>query len=373
MYAPVFSLARCIIDCGAVQRNFARLDKPENLMPVIKSDAYGHGLMEVAGALNAVGACRFAVGLPEEGIFLRKMGFKQEILPLMGCNDDKDWEATFTYGLLALLRNSADLINAVSGVSGTRLAAAIKVNTGMNRLGFDLEDLPFLLEWLRSNPHIVPVYCITHLACADDPDKKEITGEQLDLFYRFYHALKQKYPQIIISLGNSAVALQANKGEILRPGLALYGGNPLCGTRLPESSINLEWAMSLQSKIIALRKLKAGKYVSYGAAFRAEKDMTIAVVGIGYSQGYPRSLSGRSHALIQGRRVPQIGRICMGMTMFDVSGLHNVKEGDTVWLAGGEGEDNPVTIQELAAVAGTIPYELLCAFGAMNPREYADR
>lgn len=365
----IFSPTECVIDTGAIQRNFIRLGSPEQIMPVIKSDAYGHGFIQTAKALHDAGARHFAVGMIQEGELLRKNGFHQDILSLMGCTMQKDWRICAIEQITPLLHSFEDLKN-IAACGTETISVALKVNTGMNRLGFQMEDISCLIEWLRANPHIKPVYCVSHLACADSPEKEAFTAAQVKMFNQFFYILKQEFPEIIPSLGNSAMSMRMESHGMLRPGLAIYGGNPFEDSTLDHHNIKLEWAMSLHSKVLAFHKIKKGQTVSYGATFTAQTDMTIAVVGIGYSQGYPRQLSGKSYAMINGRQARQIGRICMGMTMFDASNIPNVHIGDDVCLAGRSENNIQININWLAKQANTIPYELLCTFGTMNKRLY---
>lgn len=177
------------------------------------------------------------------------------------------------------------------------------------------------------------------------------------------------------SLGNSAGALglPETRLEACRPGLALYGGNPFAGTVWESRGSGLEWVMSVSSPILQVRRLKAGQSISYGRLFTAPAPMTVAVVAAGYATGYARSLSNRMDVLIHGRRAPQVGRICMSMLMADVSSLPETRAGDTAWLLGGAAApgQRPVSAQEMADELGTVPYEILCLMGSVNPRVYA--
>lgn len=369
-----FSPARCIVNLEAIKNNFRSLGSPGNLMPVIKSDAYGHGLLPVAEALDSVNAARFAVGIVQEGIALREKGFKQQIVLLMGCNSSDDWGLAQKYDLTPLLGSFDDFEKIDAALGQEPISVCVKCDSGMSRLGFTLDEMGFLLDNLRSRPHVNPCMTASHFACADMPDENEFTGSQSRIFENFYRSLHSVYNSILPSLGNSAASLDIhrNPDEIFRPGLILYGGNPFYKTDYENLGSELEWAMELAAPIIQVRALRPGQSVSYGCTFTAEKAMRVAIVACGYSQGYLRQWSNRVHALVQGVRVRQVGRICMGMLMLDVSSLPDVREGDLAWLVGGEATQGhvAVTIQELSDLANTIPYELLCIFGAMNPRVY---
>ena len=372
MSFPAFSPARCQINLGAIRRNFHRIGSPESLMPVIKSDAYGHGLLEVAATLDGAGARRFAVGLAEEGKFLRERGFRQEIVALMGCLSPEDWQIARAYRLTPLVGSFADL-DMAAAVADSPQGICIKCDTGMSRLGFGLGEAGELLERLRRAANLRPDMLLSHYACADMPEKVEYTGWQTRVFYEFYGALKAEFPEVLPSLGNSAASLRprAMDREIYRPGFVLYGGNPFYGTEREEWGSDLEQAMSLGAPVAATRPLAPGQSVSYGCLFTARKAMRAAIIACGYSQGYPRSLSNKADVMIGGRRARQLGRVCMGMCIADISDAPDTRPGDTAWLTGGA-DAGGVTLQELADIAGTIPYELMCDFGAMNPRVYID-
>lgn len=371
----VFTPSICHINLSAIVRNFSRLGSPQNIMPVVKSDAYGHGLLPIAAALSQNGARHFAVGGVSEGLELRKAGFKQNIMLLMGCLNKSDWQHAINNNLTPFVGNFDDLQIAESLLWDDRqLNIAIKCDTGMGRLGFKLDQLAPLLETLKKSRHIKPVMLASHLASADMPEDFNYTSVQINTFKNFHNAIKIVFPEIMSSLGNSAATLGLAEAyfDILRPGLALYGGNPFANTSKESLGFDLEWAMSLEAPIVQVHNLKAGQSISYGRIFTAAKDMRVAVVAAGYATGIARNLSGQFSVLIHGRRVPQIGRICMGMLIVDASDVPILKKGDSAWILGGEPVENetPVTVQELAEKLNTIPYELLCLIGSLNPRVY---
>lgn len=370
-----FTPSRCHIDLAALRRNFARLGDPASIMPVIKSDAYGHGLLPVARTLDQAGAQRFAVGTVTEGVALRKAGLRQMVVPLLGALTNEDWRAAVTYGLTPLVADFEDLEKAAAHrFAGRPLHLALKCETGMSRLGFTAEELPHVLESLRGHPGLEPVLALSHLACADMPGDLDYTTAQLERFTAMCEALREAFPGLDRSLANSAGALglPETRLEACRPGLALYGGNPFAGTVWEERGSGLEWVMSVSAPVVQVRRLKAGQSVSYGRIFTAPAPMTVAVAAAGYATGFARNLSNRTDALVHGRRAPQVGRVCMSMLMLDVSALPQTRAGDTVWLLGGPAApgERPVSAQEMADALGTIPYELLCIMGAANPREY---
>ncbi len=376
----LFTPARCHIDLSALLRNFSRCGKPEHLMPVVKSDAYGHGLLRVVQCLANAGARRFAVGCPDEGRLLREQGQTEMIMPLMPPVTDEEWGLTRRCGLTALVCCFEELERAsVVGSVDDPLPVAIKLETGMHRMGFRQEQLPALIDRLKVLPTLRPVMAVSHCSCADMPEKQPYTASQICLFSDMAGTLRSTFPGIDRSLFNSAGTLETNFRcnicDIARPGIVLYGGNPFSGTSQDRLGSRLEWVMSLSTIVLQVTELRRGESVSYGQTFTADHDMRLAVVGAGYANGVPRLLSNRLQALIHGRRVSEVGRVCMNMMMFDVTGMADVKTGDIVWLLGGEADpgETPVTPQEWADGVDTIPYELLCIVGSMNPRVYTTR
>ncbi|MBQ7617400.1 MAG: alanine racemase [Desulfovibrio sp.] len=375
MNACVFSPSVCQIDLGALTRNFFRMGDPANLLPVIKSDAYGHGLVPVARVLDKAGALQFAVGTVSEGQLLRNLGFRQKIVPLLGAQTQEEWNISYALQLLTPVLDLESLKMAAQACPAHQtFPVAIACNTGMNRLGFAAEDMPELIEGLRRYPMLRPAFAFSHFACADLPDEMSYTAAQYERFRSMTNALKAFFPELVRSLNNSAGLQNFPESvcELSRPGITLYGGNPFAGTAWESKGDEFEWVMSVKAPVLQVRRLKAGQSVSYGRIFTAPQDMTIAIVGIGYATGFSRALSNRTDLLINGRRCPQVGRVCMGMIMADVSNLGAVEVGDLAWVMGGKPEpgQRAITAQELADELGTISYEILCLFGATNQRVY---
>lgn len=370
-----FTPSTCHIDLGALARNFIALGKPEKLMPVIKADAYGHGLLQVAYTLNKCGAKNFAVGTVSEGIALRKRGFSQTIVPLLGCLNMEECQLALNNALMPVIGNFADLdrLESVAQQGSSNVEIAIKCDTGMSRLGFGQDDIPFLLERLDRRTHLRPAMLISHLACADMPEELGFTNQQIKKFNAFYESLKSLNYKILRSLGNSAATLGLEKThfDLLRPGLVLYGYSPFESERKDNFP---ELVMSVSTPIIHVRDLEQGQSVSYGRAFTAQRPMRIAITACGYATGFNRSLSNRSFMMVNGKRARQVGRVCMSMTMLDITDIKDAKPGDRAWILGGPASEDfsPITASEIAALLDTIPYEILCQFGAMNPRQFTE-
>lgn len=366
-----FTPARCFIDLGAIVHNFRLLGEPDRLMPVVKADAYGHGLMPVANALVDAGARALAVGITSEGVALREGAINVPVLLLMGCQSPDDWADAIANDLMPIIASMDDLQKAASALNnfpGKILDVAIKCDSGMGRLGFAHQHGAAVADALSTFPNINPVLAVSHLACADIPDHDFHTVAQIQAFENFYTSLKARFPAIRPSLNNSAALIRKIPGDVARPGIALYGANPLGNHQSPP----LRRAMSLCAPILSVQNLMPGQTVSYGAKYTAQKPMQVAVVPMGYASGFNRKLGGRAEILVHGQRCPQIGTVCMSMLMLDVTGVENVQAGDSAWIMGGEAvpPHQPVEPWELAEWLDTIPYEIFCLFGSLNPRIY---
>ena len=371
------SFSPCVthIDLECIRRNLHRVPAPAHeLMPVVKSDAYGHGLEPVARVLAAEGVRHFAVGTVSEGASLRQWGFDQTVVPLLGAPTPEQMQQAAVQGVTPLVYSGAHLRCAVAQSSPERpLSVANKCETGMGRLGFTPEDVPAFVETLRTAPWVRPYLALSHLSCADMPEQDAYTRQQAKVFFDMCDTLREAFPALQRSLCNSAASLVylEFKGELLRPGEILYGGNPLCGTAWEARAAGFESAMSVSTPVLHQYTLDAGQSVSYGRTFTAPHPMRVAVLGIGYADGYSRRLSNKASVCIAGRRAPLCGRVCMGMAMADVTHIPqaDVEADPVAWVMGGGGQE-AVTLQELADVWGTIPYEVQCLLGR-NTRRYS--
>lgn len=341
------------------------------VIPVIKADAYGHGLVQVARVLAQAGAETFAVGTVEEGVKLRLSGCSGRIVSLLGPLDGEEYDALFDQNIIPFVGGFAQLeeIHRRSEQWGRPLPVSLKFDTGMARLGFVRDDLGALLERLKALPGVKPVMASSHLATADDPEGGDFVREQGGIFDEALAALAEAGFKVEANLANSAGIL-AHKDlhhQSQRAGIALYGCNPFLGTDLAELGRGLKPAMEVRTPVVAVHPLKKGVSISYGRTFKAPTDMTVAIVAVGYADAYSRGLSNKGAMLVHGRRAPILGRVCMQLTAVDVTGLPEVKPGDLVHLLGGEGET--ITPEELAGWWGTITYEVFCLLG-LNRREY---
>lgn len=356
----------------ALRRNFGTLRRAAPAaMPVIKSDAYGHGLLPVARTLETAGADAFAAGTVAESALLRDGGISGRIVALLGAADAADAECCVARSIVPAVYRAEQLeMLACRAAPGQQVDVALKFDTGMARLGFTEADLPDLLDRLHARPMLRPVLVMSHLAASDDPARADFTRQQGKAFARILNGVRSTWPSVQGSLANSAATLACPElhFDVQRPGIALYGSNPLRATSLAHCGDGLEPAMDVAAPILQVHPLPAGRSISYGRTFTAPRDMTVAIVAAGYADAYSRGLSGRGAMTVRGRRAPVLGRVCMQLTAVDVSCVPDVAAGDTAYLMGGPGD--ALSPDDLADLWGTIAYEVLCLLG-MNPRVHA--
>ncbi len=363
------------IDLGALTSNYRHIVEflrqdggpVPGLIAVVKANAYGHGAAQVALALEDAGADLLACADIEEAMALRAAGVKAQIL-VFGALSVSDLDGLFDGDLTPTISTpgAAHAVQAAAARYHRRIRYHLKIDTGMNRLGFRCDNLSRTLPGLFASDrlHLDAVY--THFATADVPDSPLFEQQRV----RWLQAL-----QDIHALGgrpayrhaaNSAAMLRDSRVwfDRVRPGLLLYGivPPPLAST------IPLRPVMTLTSRVVAVKGLRPGEITGYGAHFVAERATTIAIVPAGYADGLDLRLAGRGAVLIRGRRVPVVGSVCMDMLMADVTGL-DVAPGDEVVIIGSQGEDR-IDVREMAAAIGTIPWEVVCRVGSRIERVY---
>ena len=337
------------------------------VIAVVKANAYGHGAREVGLALEDAGAAMLACADIEEGIALRDAGVRIPIL-VFGALSVSDLDGIFTHNLTPTLStpSAARALQAAAAKRNTQLHCHLKIDTGMNRLGFRYDNLQRTLPEIVASENLIVDAVYTHFATADDPEHPAF-GEQRERFEAALRAL----PAIGITVraqhaANSAALLRDERVwyDFVRPGLLLYGvvPPPLAST------LTLRPALSLHSRIVAVKGLRAGEAAGYGLRSPVEAAATIAIVPAGYADGLDLRLAGRGQMLVRGRRAPIVGSVCMDSTMLDVTGM-DVAPGDDVVIVGEQGDES-MTMREMAAAIGTIPYELLCRVGSRIERVY---
>jgi len=346
----------------------------DSVIPVIKSDAYGHGLAEVAGVLDEE-AETFAVGFVSEAVHLRHSGCEKRIMALLGPVDEADYVALWEHDILAAMSHMGHL-ETLAELARSRgsLNIGLKFDTGMRRLGFLPEEVGQVVEFLKANPALNPVMITSHLASADVPEHKADVELQAARFQGIVEAVRGAGFQVEANLANSAGSMVHDvcRLDSVRLGISLYGADPLYGTDWAGQVGPLKPAMEVSAPVMQVHGLKKGEGISYGWTHVAEKDCTVAVIGVGYADNYSRGLSNSGFMNIKGYRVPILGRICMQMALVDVSDIMGegtgVVPGDRAWLLGGPAPGS-ISVEELADWWGTITYEVFCLLG-MNQRHY---
>ena len=373
------------VDLGAIERNLhaisAFLSRPpaSSLQPargmrrapgiiaVVKANAYGHGAADVGLALERAGAAMLACADIEEGIVLRRAGVNIPIL-VFGALGISDLDGVFEFALLPTIStpSAADALAAAASTHGRQLHCHLKIDTGMNRLGFRHDNLGRTLPRIAKNPHLTIDAVYTHFATADDPEHPAFALQR----ERFEKVLDE-LPSLGITptyrhAANSAALLRDERVwyDFVRPGLLLYGivPPPLAST-LP-----LRPALSLHSRIVHVKGMRPGEGTGYGLHDVASEPRTLAVVPAGYADGLDRRLAGNGYMLVRGQRAPIVGSVCMDLTTIDVTGI-DVSPGDEVVIVGQQ-LSAEIGMREIAAAIGTIPYELLCRVGTRIERVY---
>jgi len=367
-----YNLLQVEIDLKKLTRNYLFFKKRAlNPIPVIKADAYGHGLVPVALSFARAGAKAFAVGSVEEAVVLRLAPFEGEIISLLGPVFPRDYELILEEQIIPFVYNFEQLLRLqeLAAREKKQVALALKYDTGMARLGFKPEDSEKILEIIRASQWLKPIYLASHLASADVLESSFVR-EQKNIFEGVAEFWQKQGFSLQKTVANSAgiLAYPELHYEVQRPGIGLYGSNPFYGTRLESLGEGLESGMSVKAPILHLHTLKKGQSVSYGQTFVAPRDLTVAVVGVGYADNYSRRLSNRGWVCIKDKRCPVLGRVCMQMIVVDISNVPGVEPGEWAYLLGGPGR-NKILPEELAKWWQTITYEVFCLLG-QNPRTY---
>ena len=353
----------CTVSFSALRFNLRTLrraaPKGTRILAVVKDNAYGHGLVPVARALSRAGCEEFGVAFASEGAELRQAGIREPIL-LLGSSLPSEFPAALAHRLtvtLSSLQEAGEFARAAQKARTNGLVQA-KLDTGMNRLGAKPAEFQKLLAYLHRHPRLELVGTFTHLACAGSDPK--FTRHQLDHSFLLPLIGRRHF-------ANTAAAFSRLPHPMthIRPGLGLYGVDPRPGGRAP-----LRPVLSWKSRILVVRQVRRGETISYGATFRAPRNLRVATVATGYADGLPFSLGNRGHALIRGRLCPILGRVTMDMTLLDVSSLPGARRGEeVVWI--GRSGTKARTAADLAREAGTIPWEIFTRIAPRIPRLYS--
>ncbi len=374
-----YSDRQAIIDLRALGRNLKvikRLAGKSKVLAVVKADAYGHGLVPVSRRLVAEGAAALGVARVEEVEELRRAGLGVPVVILSGV---LPWEA----GLAVRLRSlpmvfdfeTAEILAAAAKSMGRSAEVLIKIDTGMGRLGFADQDLAPLAERLNSLEGLSVRGLASHLARADEADKSQ-AEKQIKRFNRAVALFQDKGFELDLNtLANSAGVLDLKEAhvDLVRPGIILYGARPGPGIA---SRTETEPVMTVKTRLLQVREMEPGQPLSYGGTYVTQTPSRIGVMAMGYGHGLSRSLSSeagepKAHLLVQGNKAPIVGRVCMNLTLLDLTSIPEAEAGDEVVVIGRQ-EEELLRADDLARPWGTIPYEVMCILGGMNPRAYLD-
>ncbi len=347
--------------------NLIRTNLPGvKVMAIVKANAYGHGDIEISRTLRDNKIDYFGVAFPEEGIKLREAGIKTPIL-VLGAQLSEYFELHLRYNLDISIADpyQIPLLKDVCRKTNNKANVHIKIDTGMNCVGFSHKIFFKCAEKIFDEPYFNVVGIYTHFSSADEEDLS-FTMLQLERFNKIQKIIKAKYPHILFHTANSAAVMQAPQShfDMVRPGTMLYG-NP------PDPDFKLSWdlreVMRFISKVSLIRELEEGAAVSYNRKYIAKKRMKAALIAAGYADGYNRYLSNRGQVLIQGKRYNVIGNVCMDRFLVDIQNNPDIKIGDEVVLLGKQGMDH-LKIADVARQIKTIPYDITCQISKRVPR-----
>ncbi len=355
------------IDIDALTHNIraiqSLLQPSTAMMAVIKADAYGHGVLQVAHLAQDLGVQSLGVATVPEGITLRQLGITLPIV-ILGAAQSRDEIRAIAHWNLEPTLCSTEQAILFSEVLTAPLSVHLKIDTGMSRLGPLWTEGAAFIEQVQQLPHLVISSIYSHLATADDLDPSFMKEQQIRFDQVIQQANLRDRPTLHLSNSAGTLFSPAFHYDLVRVGLALYGIYP--GPQFRDV-VELRPAMQVRTRIAHIKTLPAGVGVSYGHRFITSSDCKIATLSIGYADGVPRNLSNRMNVLVQGQRVPQVGTITMDQLMIDVSEISAAQVGDVVTLIGQDG-DETILAEEWSDLLGTIPYEIVCGFKQRLPR-----
>ena len=362
------------VDLDAVRANYAAVVRHVGgaeaplVIAVVKANAYGHGAVPVARALERAGAAMLACADIEEAVVLRDGGVRGPIL-VFGALSISDLDGVFTHGLTPTVSSpfAARALSAAAARRGVMVACHLKIDTGMNRLGFRFDNLDHTMQDVLGRPGLEIAAAYTHFATADEPAHPlfERQRKRFDESLRRLAAIGIRPP--LRHAANSAALLRDRSAwyDAVRPGLLLYGLVPP-GVEAPFPVVA---AMTMRSRVVAVKGMRVGETTGYGARSPVDRPATVAVVPAGYADGLDVRMAGRGSVLVRGRRAPVVGAVSMDSITIDVTGL-DVTPGDEVVLVG-EQSGRRIGAGEIAAALGTVPHEILCRTGSRIVRTYA--
>lgn len=362
------------IDLGAIRHNIleerARVGKDTKIMAIVKADAYGHGDVKVAEALNDL-VDAYGVAIPEEALHLRENGIGKLIL-ILG-HSGQEWfediiknhisQTVYTFEMAKQLSETAVQLGETAKIH-------IKLDTGMSRIGFmPVKDNIDVIRAVSELPGIEIEGIFTHFARADE-STPEAAREPLEKYMIFIRELENRGIQIPIKhTANSASIIQFPESwlDMVRSGITTYGLYP--SEEVPKDVLTFQPALQWKSVVSFVKRIHPGTSVGYGGTFTAERETVVATIPVGYADGVKRDLSGKGRVLVHGEYAPILGRICMDQFMVDVTDIDGVSEGDVVTLIGRDGE-NSISVEEVAGMSHSFNYEYVCGISSRVPRKY---
>jgi alanine racemase len=362
------------VDLGAILHNYraimALTPAGTKGVAVVKADAYGHGAVPVARYLEANGVDIFALAITEEALELRDAGIQSRLL-VMGPSPSEDAEAVVANEIESVVDGLAQAqdLNRAASKQATTARVHIKVDTGMGRRGIPLDEAHELIHAIATLPHVEIAGAMTHLPSADVTEEAEFTREQVALFKKLRASIEASGLSIPLwHMAGSAGTLLFPESHLncVRPGIAVFG---CYGSLSEQAVVSICQTMTLKTRIARIRTMPTGSPISYGSTFITSRTSRIALLPIGYADGYPRDLSNIGEVLVRGHRVPIVGRVCMDMTLVDITDHPDMDEGDEVVLYGKQEEDE-ILISTIAHEIDTIPNALLTTIGKRVPRVY---
>ncbi|HEK9100407.1 alanine racemase [Bacillus pfraonensis] len=365
------------VNLDAIKHNVREFEKRVNdknieMMAAVKANAYGHGAVEVAKAAIEAGVNQLAVAFVDEGIELREAGISVPIL-ILGYTPVEAAKDAVEYDIMMTVYRIEDLkeINENAKEIGKKARIQVKIDTGMSRIGLQEEEIVPFLEELKNMKYVEVEGIFTHYSTADEIDKT-YTNMQTSLFEKAVDIAKKMgihLPYIHSSNSAGSMELSNTFQNMVRVGIGIYGMYP--SKEVDHTVVSLQPALALKSKVAHIKHAKKNRGVSYGNTYVTTGEEWIATVPIGYADGYNRQLSNKGYALINGIRVPVIGRVCMDQLMLDVTKAMPVHVGDEVVFYGTQGEEE-IAVEEIADMLGTINYEVTCMLDRRIPRVYKE-
>ncbi len=362
------------INPAALKNNFHffknRADDKTRVMAMVKADGYGHGMIEAAKVFASAGCDAFGVAEISEGVALRQSGIVEDIYVLLGCHQE-NVAKYFEFNLVPIVFDiaSIELLSREATNRNVEIGVHLKVDCGMGRIGVVAEEAVVLKQRIDQLPGINFTGLMSHFPISEIPADVS-SADVKERFTTLCDALGN--PESLLHIANSGAVLNVPGSSfgMIRPGIGLYGYYPDGQPGLEDSGEeHLIPAMSVTTKILQVKRVPAGSGISYGHTYVTQKESVLAVLPIGYEDGYLRALSNRAQVLIHGKRVPIRGRICMNLCMADITDLEGVCSGDEVVILGTQGKET-ITADEIGQWAGTISYEVLCLLGNNNERTY---